>query len=85
MSRNRADWQRALPRPLVIPGVMTLRTLADVRALFRHLPAERRDRDTWQAVARIVAEAAAGAADVDQVDAALWLIFQLERGECRPA
>jgi hypothetical protein len=31
-----------LPRPLVIPGVMTLRTLADARELIRHLPADRR-------------------------------------------
>jgi hypothetical protein len=85
MSRNRADWQRPLPRPLIIPGVMTLRTLADVRALFRLLPAERRARDTWQAVARTVAEAAIGVVGAEEVDAALWLIFQLERGECRPA
>ena len=27
------DWSRSLPRPLVMPGVMRLGTLSDVRAL----------------------------------------------------
>jgi hypothetical protein len=27
---------------------MTLKTLADVRELMRHLPADRRDRTTWR-------------------------------------
>jgi len=34
----RQIWSHPLPRPLVIPGVMTLRTLADVRTLIGHLP-----------------------------------------------
>ena len=85
MSRNRPDWQQPLPRPLIIPKVMKLRTLADVRELFRHLPAECRTRETWQVVARTTAEAAIGAIGTERVEAALWLIFQLERGECRPA
>jgi hypothetical protein len=29
----RLDWSRASPRPLIIPNVMTLKTLADRRAL----------------------------------------------------
>jgi len=35
-------------RALVVPDVMTLKTLADVRELMRHLPADRRDRTTWR-------------------------------------
>jgi fructosamine-3-kinase len=52
----RPDWSRPLPRPIVIPKVMTLKTLADVRALIeRHLPAERRERPTWRYVAQQLA------------------------------
>jgi len=47
----RPNWSRALPRPIVIPKVMTLKTLADVRTLIRHLPAEHRERPTWRHVA----------------------------------
>jgi hypothetical protein len=49
----RANWSRPLPRPLVIPSVMTLRTLADVRELMRHLPAEHRNSRTWRYVENI--------------------------------
>jgi hypothetical protein len=40
------DWSSPLPRPLVIPNVMTLKTLADVRTLLRPLPEDRRARST---------------------------------------
>ena len=51
-SRPRLNWSQSLPRPLVIPDVMTLATLADVRALIeKHLPKDRRERRTWRHVA----------------------------------
>ncbi len=79
----RPNWSRALPRPLVIPTVMTLKTLADVRMLMRHLPAEHRERPTWRHVAAELEQAAAGADTVDVV-VALRLALMLENVECRP-
>ena len=78
----RPNWSRALPRPLVIPTVMTLKTLADVRKLMRHLPAEHRERPTWRHVAAELEQAAAGADTVD-VAVALRLALMLENVECR--
>jgi hypothetical protein len=47
----RLNWSRPLPRPLVIPDVMKLATLADVRALIeKHLPKDRRERRSWRHV-----------------------------------
>jgi len=63
---------------------MTLKTLADVRTLMRHLPEDRRARSTWRYVAQQLAEAAAGADTVD-VAIALRLVLMLENVECRPA
>jgi hypothetical protein len=62
MSKNRPhlDWSRLLPRTLIIPKVMTLATLDDVRALMRHLPEHHRQRPTWRHVAGQLEEAAAG-------------------------
>ncbi len=83
MLRKRADWSRPLPQPLVIPTVMTLKTLADVRELMRHLPAEHRGRPTWRHVAAELEQAAAGA-DTVEVDVAVRLVLMLENVECRP-
>jgi hypothetical protein len=49
-----------IAQPLVIPKVMTLKTLADVRTLMWHLPEDRRARSTWRYVAQQLAEAAVG-------------------------
>jgi len=68
---SRPNWARRLPRPLKIPTVMTLTTLADMRELVapltaaddcveRHLPAECRERETWRHVADRLNEAARG-------------------------
>lgn len=59
---KRPDWSHRLPRPLTIPGIMTLATLADVRALIeKHLPKEWRERSTWRVVADDLEAAARGA------------------------
>ena len=82
--QRRLDWTLRLPQPLVIPSVMTLRTLADLRELMRHLPEDRRARPTWRYVAQQLAEAAAGAADPADAVIALRLVLMLENVECRP-
>jgi hypothetical protein len=57
---------------------MTLRTLADVRKLIRHLPAERRRLPTWQRVAADIEDAARGG-DVTGASISLRLILMIER------
>jgi len=79
---SRPNWQRPLPRPLTVPTVMTLTTLADVRDLLeRHLPAEARERETWRYVANQLAAAAHGG-DVNEVAKALRMALQLEQVPC---
>ena len=81
---SRPNWQRPLPRPLVIPTVITLTTLADVRALIdRHVPAAMRNKATWRYVRKQLDEAARGANTTD-VAAALLIALQLEGVTCRP-
>jgi hypothetical protein len=77
---SRPNWPRPLPRPLVIPDVMTLRTLADVRTLIGHLPKKTRAKSTWQHVEAELQKAAAGD-DTTQVSIALQMVLQLERIE----
>jgi hypothetical protein len=68
-----------LPRPLTIPDVMTLATLADVRALVeKHLPAEYRHKFTWRQFAGLLKRAAEGQQDVEEVSTALRMVLQLE-------
>jgi hypothetical protein len=76
------NWSRSLPRPLVIPKVMTLRTLADVRAFLKLLPAEFRQRHTWQCVAANLKSSAQGA-DVVDLFVSLQMVFMLERAVWR--
>jgi hypothetical protein len=57
---SRPDWSLPLPRPLTIPTVMKLSTLADVRDLVeKHLPAQYRPKPRK---APIVLSPAAGSA-----------------------
>ena len=76
------DWSRQLPRPIIIPRVMTLRTLADVRELLRHLPKEHRAKQTWQHVTTQLDEAANGADPVN-VATALQMVLGMERVDYR--
>jgi hypothetical protein len=67
---------------LVIPGVMTLRTLADVRELLGHLPKDVRARSTWQHVAAELDKAARGG-DTRDVSVPLQMVLGMERVEWR--
>ena len=80
---SRPNWSHALPRPLVIPKVMTLKTLGDVRALMRHLPQQTREKDTWRYVEARLAEAARGGDTVD-VAVSLRSAPSIEGVECHP-
>jgi hypothetical protein len=82
LSGGHPDWSRPLPQPLEIPGVMTLKTLADVRELMRRLPRRTREKETWRHVAAQLAEAARSGDTVD-VAVPLRLVLMLERVECR--
>jgi hypothetical protein len=83
MRSGRPNWSRPLPQPLIIPDVMTLVTLADVRALIeRHLPQDRRERSTWRHVAAELDKAAAGG-DTADVSIALRMTLILEGVACR--
>lgn len=79
----RPNWSRTLPQPLIIPDVMILATLADVRELMKHLPEDRRARSTWRRVAADV-EAAADGGDIEGAAIALRVVLMLEGVECRP-
>jgi hypothetical protein len=80
---SRPNWSRALPQPLLIPDVMTLATLADVRTLMQHLPADRRGLSTWRQVA-VDIEAAAAGGDIEGAAIGLRMVLFLEGVECRP-
>ena len=74
MKNNRP---RPLPRPIVIPRVMTIATLADVRKLMGHLPAHHGDKAPWRHVADEL-KAAAGSGNTADVAIALRLALMLE-------
>ena len=78
------NWRRPLPRPIVIPRIMTLETLEDVRALVhRHLPAEYRSKQTWQRVASVTSAAARGELPAEEVAVALKLVLSMEGIPCQ--
>jgi len=69
---------------LKIPSVTTLRTLSDVRDLVdKHLPRERRERETWRHVSDQLGKAARGG-NINDAVIALRLVLQLEQVPCLP-
>jgi len=74
---KRAGGSTPLPRPIVIPEIMKLKTLADVRKLLGHIPKERRQLSTWQHVETHLAAAAKGG-DVSDASVALMMVLQIE-------
>jgi hypothetical protein len=79
----RPNWSRALPRPLVIPEIMTLKTLADVQELMRRLPEDRLQRQMWRHVALQLKQAAADG-DTSKVAVSLRMVLSMEGVECDP-
>ena len=73
------NWSQPLPRPIIIPEVMQLATLGDVRLLYdKHLPAEYRAKFGWRQLAALLRRAAQGHEDAAEVATALQLILQIE-------
>jgi hypothetical protein len=63
---------------------MTLETLEDVRALVhRHLPAQYREKQTWQRVATLATAAARGQLPAEEVAVAFRMVLQLEGIRCQ--
>ena len=76
---HRADWLRPLPRPLTIPTVMKLKTLADVRDLVdKHVPTQYRHKPSWRHVSSQIAKAANGEKDLVEICFSLRLVLALE-------
>jgi hypothetical protein len=78
------NWSRPLPRPIVIPDVMELATLSDVRILVeKHLPKEYRAKFAWRQLAGLLRRVAEGRQDVAEVSTALRIVLQLEGVKCQ--
>jgi len=73
-----------LPRPIIIPGIATLVTLADVKSLIeRDLTTRCRQKAAWRYVAERLVEAARDG-DTMRVAVALRMVLSMEGIECRP-
>jgi hypothetical protein len=75
---KRLSWSTPLPRPITIPDVISLKTLADVRKLLAHIPKSRRQLSSWQHVEKTLQACAAGD-DAANISVALQLVLQAER------
>jgi hypothetical protein len=79
------NWSRPLPRPVIIPKVLTLSTLADVRMLLeKRLPPEQREQPTWLYVKNLLHGAARGQDDPRDIEIALQMVLSIEGVECHP-
>jgi hypothetical protein len=79
----RADSSRPLPRSIVIPDVMRIATLADVRELVqKHLPKHYRQQTPWRHVADELKAARKSGSTAD-VSVALQMALSLSRVEFR--
>jgi hypothetical protein len=77
------NWSQPLPRPIIIPEVMKLATLADVRALVeKYLPAEYRTKSLG-GIASMLRRAAQGNEDAGEVAAAVQIVLKIEGVEYR--
>ena len=82
-SADGAPKLRALPRPLVIPSMMKLTKLDDVRTLIeKHLPKKTRAKSTWKHVEATLKQAASGG-DTAELWAPLQMVLMLEGVEYR--
>ena len=78
------NWSQPLPRLIIIPEVMQLATLADVRVLVeKHLPAEYRAKFAWRKLAGMLRRAADGKEDAAEVSTALQIVLKIEGVEYR--
>jgi hypothetical protein len=66
-----------LPRPITIPEVVTLKTLAEVWKLLHHIPRERRGLSTWQHVEKTL-QARVRGADPANISVALQIVLQAD-------
>jgi hypothetical protein len=88
-SSKRPNWSRPSPAPLHIldehyKPILTLATVGDVRDLIvKRLPAESREKSTWQYVAGLALDAAYGGDGAD-LSIALRMVLSLESIACRP-
>ncbi len=78
------DSSQSLPESLVIPDVMTPRTLANLRKLLNHLPADRKAQSTWRYVVTQLEAAADGSIDPIEASNALRLVLTMEGVQCGP-
>ncbi len=79
----RPNWSRSLPRPITIPEVMKIVTLADARSLMRHLPIDHAQRPMLAARCRRALPKAATGGDPVEASIALRLALMIEGVECQ--